>query len=317
MSFLIVLFALLLNQARPSYCGRVIRRALRQWAMSVEQHINAGQPHHGVLVWALVVGLPVVVAVAIYGLLSWYSRILGFAWAVAILYVVVELRQLFQNVHHARDLLEQGHFQQAQEHVRSWAPSSMASFPVMSHDQGVAYLLQAMLISAHQRLLAPLVSFVGGYVVGLGPAGVVLYFVVAELASESQQSSMNSKLVGHRLWLMIDYVPARISGLLFAIVGNFEEAIANWRQYAYSSANTNTNTNTSIILSAACGALNIPVFAHLAESGALAQSLGADRLLPQQGLQWAHLSSVTGLIWRSVAVWLLFLLLIALAQMTG
>jgi adenosylcobinamide-phosphate synthase len=313
MSFLIVLFALLLNQARPSSCGKAMRGALHQWSVSVEQHINAGQPHHGVLVWALVVGLPVVLAAAIYGLLSWYSRILGFAWAVAILYVVVELRQLFQNVHHARDLLEQGHVQQAQEQVHSWAPSSMASSLVTSPDQGVAYLLQAMLISAHQRVLAPLVAFVGGYVVGLGPAGVVLYFVVAELATESQQSSMNSKLVGHRLWMVIDHVPARISGLLFAIVGNFEEAIANWRQYASSS----TNANTSIILSAACGALNIPVFAHLADSGALAQSLEAERLLPQQGLQWAHVSSVTGLIWRSVAVWLLFLLLIALAQITG
>ena len=47
MSFFAILFALLIEQARPLARSNPIHAGLRAWALSVSRNFDAGKPHHG------------------------------------------------------------------------------------------------------------------------------------------------------------------------------------------------------------------------------------------------------------------------------
>ena len=55
MSFFSVLFALLLEQARPLGRGNFIHVAMRSWVRWCARTFDAGKPVHGWLVWSLAV----------------------------------------------------------------------------------------------------------------------------------------------------------------------------------------------------------------------------------------------------------------------
>jgi cobalamin biosynthesis protein CobD/CbiB len=56
-----------------------------------------------------------------------------------------------------------------------------------------------------------------------------------------------------KAWYVIDWLPARLTALSFAMVGSFEEAIDNWRVYAQRFP----NDNDGVILAATAGAINV------------------------------------------------------------
>jgi len=62
MSFFAILFALLIEQARPLARSNPIHAGLRAWALSVSRNFDAGKPHHGWVAWGLTVVLPALVA---------------------------------------------------------------------------------------------------------------------------------------------------------------------------------------------------------------------------------------------------------------
>ena len=108
----------------------------------------------------------------------------------------------------------------------------------------------------------------------------------------------------------MDWVPARITALGFAVVGSFEDAIDAWRSFAERS--DGLADQDGIILAATSGAVNV--------------RLGAERLAPSpdspgpaidQEPQLAHLRSIVGLVWRSVVLWMVLLALVTLARLLG
>ena len=58
MSFFAILFALLIEQARPLARSNPIHGGLRAWALSVSRNFDAGGPHHGWVAWGLAVPVP-------------------------------------------------------------------------------------------------------------------------------------------------------------------------------------------------------------------------------------------------------------------
>lgn len=119
---------------------------------------------------------------------------------------------------------------------------------------------------------------------------------------------------------MIDWLPARLTALSFAMVGSFEEAIDNWRVYAQRFP----NDNDGVILAATAGAINVRLggealrFRDAAdgEEGDDAHWAGSD-VTPGREPEMSHLRSVVGLVWRSVVVWLLLLALLTFARLLG
>ena len=65
--------------------------------------------------------------------------------------------------------------------------------------------------------------------------------------SESLQASAK------RAWYVIDWLPARMTAVAFAVVGNFEEVIDCWRNHAQRFP----DDNDGVVLAATAGALNV------------------------------------------------------------
>ena len=109
---------------------------------------------------------------------------------------------------------------------------------------------------------------------------------------------------------VIDWVPARLTAVGFAIVGDFEGALYCWRQIATSTQAWAMSSRT-LILGAAGGALGFRV---------LTDSESA-RLFDEPGLEGAGLSepdpramrSAVGLVWRALVLWMILLLLLTAA----
>ena len=121
---------------------------------------------------------------------------------------------------------------------------------------------------------------------------------------------------------MIDWLPARITAISFAVVGSFEEAIDAWRNYAVGFE----VDNDGIVLAATSGAVNIRLgrFAGVISSsdddglrngyGVVERALNPDkRQIPEP----AHLAVIVGLVWRSVVMWMVLLALLTLARLLG
>ena len=84
---------------------------------------------------------------------------------------------------------------------------------------------------------------------GLGPAGAVLYRLTEFVSrywryksrAQSQPVSESLQAVAARAWMAVDWMPARVTALGFAVVGSFEEAIDGWRNYWYSQCSSATH----------------------------------------------------------------------------
>ena len=110
----------------------------------------------------------------------------------------------------------------------------------------------------------------------------------------------------------------------FAVVGNFEEAVASWRR----DADLWMHPNEGVILSAAAGAVGVQLggvaapgvtpdrsktFTVGGEPGAANAEGSTAGAAPLPG----HLQIVVGLIWRSVVLWMLLVALLSLANVLG
>lgn len=313
MSFFAVFFALLIEQAHPLSRGNWVHVGIQHWMAWVRRSLDAGQPRHGLLVWGMAVGVPVLLTAGIHLLLWSYSVILTFVWAVAVLYVTLGFRQFSHHFTAIRTALERGDAREARAALAEWkevAPDavSVADLPRQA--------IECSALAVHKHVLGVLVCFIACWVLGLGPAGAVLFRLANHLADtcepvhagtvavlDSRHSSANVCRVAHDAWRWINHLPARATALAFAVVGNFEEAVANWRQEAESYP----DANDGIVLAATAGALNLRLGAVL--------SSAADSSAPQP--QLAHLNSLVGLVWRSVVLWMLFLALVTLARSMG
>jgi adenosylcobinamide-phosphate synthase len=120
-----------------------------------------------------------------------------------------------------------------------------------------------------------------------------------------------------KVFYWIDWVPARLTAVAFAVVGNFEDAIYSWRNYA----SRWNDELLGIILSAGGGAIGVrlgePETKALVILNADASALDVDSLdlESQPGMEAnpRSLQSAVGLVWRALLLWMLLLLLLSFA----
>ena len=93
MSFLAVLFALIIEQARPLARGNWVHAGFRGWARWSCRSLDAGKSHHGWIAWCVAVLVPAILTMVVHWLLWRVNIVLAFAWSVAILYVTLGFRQ--------------------------------------------------------------------------------------------------------------------------------------------------------------------------------------------------------------------------------
>ncbi|HSN80622.1 MAG TPA: cobalamin biosynthesis protein CbiB, partial [Rhodoferax sp.] len=101
-----MLFALLLEQARPLGRGNPIHAAMRSWVRFCSRNLDAGKPLHGWMAWSLAVGGPSAMALAIYWSLDfWGGGVLALLWSALVLYASLGFRQFSFHFTEIRDAL--------------------------------------------------------------------------------------------------------------------------------------------------------------------------------------------------------------------
>ena len=339
MSFFAVLFALILEQARPLARGNWVHASLQVWARWTQRSLDAGKFHHGWIAWACAVVGPTLVTVLVHWLLWQVNVLLAFVWSVAILYVTLGFRQFSHYFTDIRDALDDGDEDTARELLAQWRQVDASELP---RSEIVRHVIEYSVLAAHRHVFGVLVCFSVFAALGLGPAGAVLYrmseFVARywthKKSSPGDGASPALQQVATGVWGVIDFVPSRVTSLGFAVVGSFEDAIDAWRNYGQrfpgDRVDATANRNDGIILAATSGAVNVrlggqvlkPVFSpnglqEFQAGGLDVEELAITDSTPGREPEVAHLRSVVGLVWRSVVLWMVLLALLTLARLLG
>jgi adenosylcobinamide-phosphate synthase len=332
MSFFAILFALLIEQVRPLGAHNPIHTGLRVWARWVSRNFDAGKPQHGWVAWFLAVVVPALVALAVHwALMVFIGWPAAMVWSVLVLYVTLGFRQFSHHFTDIRDALEAGDEVRARELLAQWQRVDASELP---RSEIVRHVIEYSVLAAHRHVFGVLAWFSILAAFGFGPAGAVLYrmaeFVVrywryrnrthAQPASEALQAAAT------KAWLVVDWLPARLTAIAFAVVGSFEEAIDCWRNYAQRFP----NDNDGVILAATSGAVNVrlggealkPVYVPNASGTFEATAMGGETPIgtdstPGREADVGHLRSIVGLVWRSVVLWMVLLALLTLARLLG
>ena len=327
MSFFAVLFALMLEQARPLPSDNVVHEAMVAWSRLAGRNFDAGQQHHAWVVWLVSVLVPALAAWVVYVLLASLNVLAALAWNVAILYVTLGFRQFSHHFTDIRDALDRGDEEGARQRLAQWRHLDASELP---RSELLRHVIEHSLLAAHRHVFAVFFWFIALSAVGLGPAGAVFYRMAEFARRYWTYKVRTSGVATHErvmrlaqdLFALIDHVPARLTAFGFAVVGNFEEAVAGWRR----DAGLWRHANEGIVLAAAAGALGVQL------GGGVAPGISPERVRPDSDALdateaagstpgvppgSAHLDSLVGLIWRSVVLWMLLVALLSVARLLG
>jgi adenosylcobinamide-phosphate synthase len=252
-------------------------------------------------------------------------------WSIAVLYVTLGFRQFSHHFTDIRDALDAGDEARARQLLAEWQRVDASELP---RSEIVRHVIEYSVLAAHRHVFGVLAWFSILAAFGLGPAGAVLYRMAEFVGRywrhrsrmQVQPASEALQAAAAGAWKAVDWLPARMTAIAFAVVGSFEEAIDSWRHHAQRFP----NDNDGVILAATSGAVNVrlggealrPAFAPNATNGFQAAGDGLQPPLdtdstPGREAEVAHLRSVVGLVWRSVVLWMVLLALLTLARLIG
>lgn len=304
MSLLSLIIALLLEQWRPLADRKGLASAAGRFADFLQQHFNAGERAHGMIAWVLGVVPAVLLAIAAYYLLYSLSPLLALAFNVLILYVTMGFRQVshyFTDIHWA---LKSGDLGEARAILGEWRGANCER---LNTEEVIRLTIEEALIASYRHVFAVVFWFV----LLPGPAGAILYRLSSFLHQRwVERTDTELAAFGDfagQVFRLLDWAPARLTAMAFAVVGDFEDAAYCWRTQAAKWP----DRALGVVLASGAGAMGVRLGMPF-----LSESSPVDR--PELGLgddaDVGFLDSTIGLVWRALVVILLILLLLAIAR---
>ena len=162
---------------------------------------------------------------------------------------------------------------------------------------------------AHRHVFGVLAWFVV-----FGAAGAIFYRVAALLrdrwGSRGDTEEDRFGRFSREAFAVVDWVPARLTALSFAVAGDFEDALYCWR----TQADTWRERSEGIVLAAGAGAIGVRLGSVLGSSAPL-------EVRPELGTgeeaDAELMTSAVGLVWRALVLWLFVVLLFTVASWFG
>lgn len=287
-----VTLALLLDRLLGESCRFHPLAALGNYISWLEKHcypaVTPARRFHGVIAVILVL-LPLIpLCGAVYFLpneLHWLIAVIG-------LYFTIGGRSLGEHGRYVLDALQKNDLQEAKQKV-SWIVSRKTTN--MNRQQVVSATIESMLENGNDALFGALFWFA---VAGL--PGALLYRVANTLDARWGYKSpkyLHFGWAAARLDDLLNYLPARLCALTYAVQGHFRLALQSWRTQAPLCASPNGGP----VMSSGAGALNILIGGPaeydgyhcdkpLLGTGALATDLDIERairLVQRGGWIWA------------------------------
>ncbi len=316
MAWIALVLTLMLEQARPLPARNTVYEAIAAVAESAERRLNAGRRRHGLYAWLLLVGGAVLATGLVYALLASLTWVAVLVFNVIVLYFTLGFRQFSHHFTEIQTALANGDLTTARRELTAWKSWHQRDYDASDLD-APEIVRQAI---EHGALLSlrHVFGVLFWFVLLPGPIGAVAYRLADYLArrwNRPPPGGLPPDRFGdfaRRAFAWIDWLPARLTALGFAIVGDFEGAIYCWRRVSRNvraDGLPNPDSRT-LVLAAAGGALGTRVMST-AEAGLYFDERGQEGAgLAEPGI--ATLKSVVGLAWRALVLWLALLLLLTL-----
>ena len=330
MTFLSILFALLIEQLKPLRADNPIYESIRALAVRMEGWFNAGQVQNGRLAWFVMILSLTLPTALIYWLCARVSPLLALVWNVLIVYLTLGFRHYSHYFTSIQLALNAGEDSAARLLLAEWTKLDTVG---MDTSEISRIAVERALISTHRNVFGVFFWFL----MPLGPACAVMYRVAEYLARAwTEPEHMRHEAFGRFAaiaFYWLDWVPVRLTAVAFAVVGNFEDAIYAWRNFA----GRWQDEAVGILLSAGGGAMGVRLGVP-AQTAATAVQAGVDdadlaampldgdassgdaapgEASPGEESNARALQSTVGLVWRALLLWMLLLLLLSLAVWVG
>lgn len=318
MTFFAILIVLLIEQVQPLRADNPVSAALRTLANRMEARFNAGQAQHGKLAWFATVAAVMVPTALVYWLCVHLGFLAVFAWIAFIAYLTLGFRHYSHYFTAIQIALSSGDDESARSLLAEWTGQDTAA---MDTSELSRIAVETALVTTHRNVF----GVIFWLLLPVGPAFAVMYRVAEYLARAwNEPDHLKNEAFGHfaaRAFYWIDWVPSRLTAIAFAVVGNFEDAIYAWRNFAYRWP----DEAVGVILSAGGGALGVRLGTPAVSAVSV---LPADASLvdtatvetdgpPGDAPQPRTLQSAVGLVWRALLLWMLLLLLVSIALWVG
>lgn len=269
--------------------------------LSAAKRLNAGDRNSGVLAYGVLVAAVLVPAGLVAALAASIHGALAFAFDAAVLYASLRFLQTSAALNGIERALREGDAAAASRRLAQWQPEAP-----LSADPGATARLAAEqgLREAHQGTFAVLFWFL----VLPGPLGAILYPLTQRAARSwvlgADPDEREFGWFAGRAFEVLDWVPQRVSAFMFAIVGDFEDALYCWR----SQAARWLRPEEGVVLASGAGALRVRLGEPVLQGETLLDrpSLGTGEAASEDAL-----ASLEGMLWRCLVLWLVAFLLAA------
>jgi adenosylcobinamide-phosphate synthase len=319
MTFLSILCALLIEQLKPLRADNPIYAEIKALAIRMETWFNAGHASHGRMGWFLMMAALMVPAGLIYWALVSYGLLLAaFAWNVVIVYLTLGFRHYSHYFTSIQLALNAGDETAARSLLAEWTKLDTVGMDVTEISR---IAVERALITTHRNVFGVFFWFL----MPLGPTGAILYRVSEYLARAwNEPEHMRNEAFGEfaaKAFYWIDYIPARLTAVAFAVVGNFEDAIYAWRNFAHRWK----DEAIGIILCAGGGAMGVRLGTPMENAAKIVTADAATvdisdmevETMPGEEPGVRALQSTVGLVWRALLLWMMLLLLLSGAAWLG
>lgn len=308
MTLFSLIIALLIEQLRPLPAARVVQTPLKMFARFLEDRFNDGEARHGAVAWWVAILAACLVTALVYFVLMSLHPLLGLMFNVVVLYLTMGFRQVSHFFTDIQLALRMGELPRARQLIGEWRGTS--------HDQSSSselarLAIEEALLASHRNVFGVVVWFV----LLPGPIGAVLYRMAA-FFDEAWGQRRGEQHFGdfgdfaRRAFMILDWVPVRLTAAAFSIVGDFEDGVHCWR----TQANQWKNKASGILLASGGGALGVRLGMPIHESGEVLER-------PEMGVgddaDAEFMQSTVGLVWRTLVLVFLVLALLGVAGWVG
>lgn len=301
MAFFSVLAAVALEHLRPLRQPLPHYRHYGRFTQWLEKRFNAGEYSHGMIAWALAVVPLLAVVWLIHGLLAGIEPLLGWAWNVAVLYLTLGFKYYSDDAESIARLLRAGDLDAARARLADWRGGDTREFDA---DELARVAVEQVLAASHRQMFGVLFWFV--LLAPLGPIGAVLFRAASIL---DRRWASGAGLFGgfaRRTYHAINWLPARLTALTYAIAGNFEDAMFCWR----TQADAWQEPEEGVVIAAGAGAMGVSLGQPLSVGG---ERVWRPDIGSGQTPDADSVDSAVSMVWRGLLIWLVAGLLIVVA----
>lgn len=299
MMFFSMLAALALEHYHPLKRPLPHFEYFAHFAAYLREKLDGGEQLHGAIAWCVGV-LPIMLLVWLaHAGLSNMNYLLGWAFGVGVLYLTMGFKYFSSIAEDIAAKLRENQVEEARAALRNWHGGDMSR---LDPRELASLTIEQLVVHSHRQIFGVLFWFVL-----LGPMGAVMFRLASILSLRWREATPQFSGVAEKIFHALNWAPARVTALIYAVAGDFEDALYCWR----TQPQARPDREESVVLAAGAGAMGVRLAQPVAEGEEWREriefGLGEEPDAEQ-------IESANSMIWRGLMVWLVLALLAMVAS---